>query len=193
MTLKVSQISASAKDNEEKKISENAPWQKEGTWETGGNGSRLLLLVVTGKFPPRLPHLPKCPYTTQNRMDRQLKMWTRFSCCAHPPFSAEQWQNFMEHMKMCQGKCGLDVGKDFSPECVWALNRLARELVTPPAWKSSRSISAMFLSTQSEFWGCPAQSHELDSTTVLGHFWLRIFYNKFKFKTRRNIAHRPLY
>lgn len=31
MTLKVPLISASVKDNEKKIISENAPWQKEGT------------------------------------------------------------------------------------------------------------------------------------------------------------------
>lgn len=50
-TLKMPQISASAKENE-KIISENVTWQKEETQETRENGSRLLLLVVTGKFLP---------------------------------------------------------------------------------------------------------------------------------------------
>lgn len=96
MTLKAPQISESAKDNEKKNHFRDCPLAEgRGLGDTGENGSRLQLLVVmTGQFSPRLPHLPKCPYTTGmrpwNRMDRQLTTWTRFSYCADAPFSAER-------------------------------------------------------------------------------------------------------
>lgn len=62
------QISASAKGNEKKNNFRECPLAEGGDLgDTGENGSRVLLLVVAGRFPPRLPHLSKCPYTTDMR------------------------------------------------------------------------------------------------------------------------------
>lgn len=66
-TLKMPQISASAKENEKKNHFRECRLAEGGDLGDKGEWKQVTTACADRQVPPRLPHLPKCPHTTGTR------------------------------------------------------------------------------------------------------------------------------